>query len=110
MKTTLSRVRKNAKGKTIRFDVPSPEVGVDYPREGENITGSHYAFRISVGLPVTEVEISLNRGDWKPCRPALGFWWYDWTGFGAGDYELQVRACDAQGASKIPVARRFRVL
>lgn len=65
-------------------------VGVDYPQVGEILTSPHYAIRLSTSA--TEgVEISIDGKDWQPCRESVGFWWYDWSGYGAGAHTVVAR-------------------
>jgi hypothetical protein len=84
------------------------KVTVDYPQEGEKVKHGHYAVRVSAN-DATEVEISVDRGDWRPCRTSNGYWWGDmWpqaheiheirarARTGEGDWtESEPRACDA---------------
>ncbi|OVE75523.1 hypothetical protein BVX98_07345 [bacterium F11] len=53
-------------------------VSIDYPLDGEKINKGHYAIRISVSED-RPTEISINGKEWKPCRSADGFKWFDWT-------------------------------
>lgn len=65
---------------------------LDYPQQGEKITAPHYTFRVGTIGDISRVEISLNDGPWQACRNAAGYWWYDWSGYTAGRYQLAVRA------------------
>jgi hypothetical protein len=65
-------------------------VGVDFPQVGEILTSPHYAIRVSTSA--TEgVEISIDGKEWQPCRESVGYWWYDWSGFGAGVHTVVTR-------------------
>lgn len=55
-----------------------PEVSVDYPQEGEKIMPGHYAVRVSA-VPGAQVEISVDGGPDQPCRPSVGYYWFDWS-------------------------------
>lgn len=90
-------------GSMIKKKTAAPEAGVtvrsgeacavlDYPQPGEKITAPHYAFRIGTIGDIARVEISLNAGPWQACRNAAGYWWYDWSGYTGGRYQLAVRA------------------
>jgi len=65
-------------------------VGVDYPQEGEIVTSDSYVFRVSTSA-TDRVQISLDGKEWKPCRESVGFWWYDWSGYGSGAHTLLAR-------------------
>ncbi len=102
-KTTLKKKRPTtsaaktaavaAKGNAaeVRADyVGTQYVGVDYPQVGEILTSPQYAIRISTSA--TEgVDISIDGKEWQPCRESVGFWWYDWSGFGAGVHTVVAR-------------------
>ena len=65
-------------------------VGVDFPQLGEILTSPQYAIRISTSA--TEgVELSVDGKEWQPCRESVGFWWHDWSGFGAGVHTVVAR-------------------
>jgi hypothetical protein len=65
-------------------------IGIDYPQVGEILTSNEYTLRLSTSA--TEgVEISIDGKEWQPCRECVGFWWYDWTGFGAGAHTVVAR-------------------
>lgn len=65
---------------------------LDHPQQGEKITAPRYTFRVGTIGAIERVEISLNQGPWEPCRNSVGYWWYDWSGYTAGRYQLAVRA------------------
>jgi hypothetical protein len=65
------------------------EINIDYPQTNEIIMPGHYAIRIS-GAPQTNVDVSINGGEWKPCRPDVGFYWLDWWAE-PGDVKLVAR-------------------
>lgn len=65
-------------------------VGVDHPQVGEILTSHHYAIRISTSA-TDGVEISIDGKEWIPCRESVGFWWHDWSGFGAGVHTVVAR-------------------
>ncbi len=69
---------------------------VDFPKEGEIITNSCYAFRIGASEGNT-VEISIDSGNWENCRPAAGFWWYDWANYSPGLHFIKARIRDPKG-------------
>jgi hypothetical protein len=69
---------------------------IDYPQENEQILPGHYAIRIAAaeeGL----VEISIDGATWHVCRPASGYYWFDWEPTKVGSYKLAVRMRTADG-------------
>lgn len=39
-----------------------------------------YTFRVAAPETADEVDVSIDRGPWRPCRRAAGYWWFDWSG------------------------------
>lgn len=65
---------------------------LDHPQQGEKITAPQYTFRVGTAGDIERVEISIDEGPWQICRNAVGYWWYDWSGYTSGRYQLAVRA------------------
>jgi hypothetical protein len=84
-------------------------VRVEYPSEGAVIARPSYAFHIAATPGAAGVEVSIDEGDWMPCREAVGLWWYDWSGFENGEHELTARAHMGGGISTRSAPRRFLV-
>src|SRR5262245_39031412 len=82
---------------------------LDYPRQHEKIGSKHYSFRIGVPGMMKNVEIAINRGAWLACRHAVGYWWYDWSGFRPGKYQAVIRAQTADGDRIFSEPRDFIV-
>ena len=102
--TAKSPRRKAKPNKQKRY------VLVDYPMEGEVITGQIYSFRISAS-PTERVEISIDDQEWLPCRHSVGYWWYDWSGFSAGPHSLLARISSSAGKRNLASKpRQFTVL
>lgn len=74
-------------------------VTLDYPREGDSITGRAYTFRID-SRAAGSVELSIDQNEWKPCRQAGGYWWYDWTGYQAGVHRAVARIHPQNGGKR----------
>src|SRR4051812_5139169 len=66
-------------------------IAIEYPRENEKVMSNCYTFRIAAMPGVKKVEVSINDSAWMPCRKAGDCWWYDWSNYGSGDYELVSR-------------------
>ncbi len=86
-----------------------PKIEIEYPPSDEVVSSAHYAFRIAATEPLIEAEISVDRGPWQPCRHACGFWWYDWTQYGAGPHQAAARGTTRDGRAVNSTLRRFTV-
>jgi hypothetical protein len=84
-------------------------VAIEYPRESETIASNNYTFRIVAMSGVKHVEISINDSAWEPCRHSGDSWWYDWSGYGAGEYEVAARVRLANGHFHTTEHRFFTV-
>lgn len=84
-------------------------VAIDYPRHDETITSNAYTFRVVAMPGIRKVEISINEGPWQPCRESGGAWWYDWSGYTAGDHEATARVMLADGRYLATEHRFFMV-
>ena len=85
-KPTVRRIR------AVR--APKHAVTIDHPVNGEHITYTgHYAVR--VGTPNEGVvRLSVDGGEFLPCRFSGGYWWYDWCDIPAGRHTLVARLVD----------------
>jgi hypothetical protein len=86
-----------------------PAVQVEFPREGDVIAQPSYTFQIKATPESDGMEVSIDKGAWMRCRESLGLWWYDWSGFDAGEHELEARTRMSEGLSTISAPRRFSV-
>lgn len=93
---TKEKRHKEKKLKSI-VEVVGTQLSIDYPRQGETITGAGYTFRVSAPLDSRVVEVAIDQGPWKPCREASGFWWFDWSGYESGEHQLVARLVTAEG-------------
>jgi hypothetical protein len=89
--------------------VVAGEITVDYPQERERVTSPDYTFRIEA-KEASRVEISIDDNVWQPCRPADGYWWYDWSGYMSGKHQAVAKMQPQNDGQKVTSsARRFRV-
>lgn len=84
-------------------------VAIEYPRHEETITSNNYTFRVSAMSGAKAVEVAINEGGWQPCRQAGGSYWYDWSGYGAGDHAITARVTLADGSQHLTDHRFFTV-
>lgn len=96
-KKVAAKRQKKATAKKAAFD-PTCYVIIDYPQKNDIITGLHYAIRIGAS-DNGAVELSIDSGDWQPCRQGGGFWWFDWGYFTPGEHTLVARLRDAEGTT-----------
>jgi hypothetical protein len=71
-------------------------VVIDYPQNGETVSGLHYALRIGAS-EVGYVEVSFDNGEWVPARNGAGYWWYDWGYFTPGTHKIAARLVGPEG-------------
>ena len=118
-KATATVRKKRAPSNKVAVSKPAAEslpteapgkhyVTVDYPQEGEIVTSGHYSFRLSTSA-LDKVEVSIDGKEWEPCRECVGFWWYDWSGYGAGVHTIVSRITAGKRAMKSK-ARSFTVI
>jgi len=74
---------------------------IDFPKENEIISSSHYTVRIS-SSEKSLVELSINNGPWKPCRydhdgSGSWYWWFDWSNYSKGPHKLIARIKNPNG-------------
>ncbi|MBI5245661.1 MAG: hypothetical protein HY923_00645 [Elusimicrobia bacterium] len=65
-------------------------LAVNHPLQNEVITSAQYTVRVYAPEGVKRVGISIDQGKWMACRPAVGFWWFDWSGYENGEHEIIV--------------------
>lgn len=85
------------------------KTAVDFPRQNEVVAAKDYTVRISAPEGAVGVEVAVDQGDWQACRPAVGYWWYDWSGYEEGEHELIARAKGPDGKTSSSGACEFFV-
>ncbi len=103
--STLPSPKKAAASAAV---TPEP-VTLDYPQEGETITSPVYTFRISALPSAERMEVCIGLGPWQSCRSDIGYWWYDWSDYEPGGYQLRARMHAKDGSVKMTLLRRFEV-
>ncbi|MDP3541026.1 MAG: hypothetical protein Q8T11_01005 [Elusimicrobiota bacterium] len=97
---------------TMRRKHTKPATGmlaVEFPRQGETITSSDYTVRVFAPETAQKVGISIDQGPWKSCRCAVGYWWYDWSGFQDGPHQIVVSMGLPDGSRIISEPHEFSV-
>lgn len=102
---TLKR-RKHLKAAPRPEAKPEARVSVDFPSESERI--SPFGYTIRVGAPEDCLaEVSIDGGDWQPCRRDVGYWWFDWMSYAPGEHEVLARAVLPDGTILSSERRRL---
>lgn len=78
--------------------VPKPVI--DYPLENETIDSRCYTIRVNAP-EARLVRLAINQGEWLECRPAVGYWWFDWSNYAPGEYEIIACADHAEGRETV---------
>lgn len=84
-------------------------LAIDYPRQNEVIASPEYTVRVFAPKGAQRVGISIDQGPWKSCRPAVGYWWYDWSGYESGEHEIVVSMAMPDGKRIICEPHEFFV-
>lgn len=77
--------------------IETAPLALDYPQAREKIVSRHYTLRLTAYESAASVEVSINEGQWQPCRFSVGHWWYDWADYGSGKHTLRARATGPNG-------------
>jgi len=81
---------------------------LDYPKAQERISSPEYTFRVGSKVHGS-VEISVDGGPWQPCRPAAGYWWFDWRCEKPGRHKAAARIIKEGDAVSKTTLRYFHV-
>ena len=73
---------------------------IEFPREGERLETDSYTARIHAPDAVM-VHAAVDQGEWRECRPSVGYWWFDWTEDEAGEHELIACASFEDGRESV---------
>lgn len=84
-------------------------LAVEYPRQGETIASTDYTVRVFAPDSAKKVGISIDQGPWTSCRYAVGYWWFDWSGFENGEHQIVVSMENGQGDRVISEPHEFFV-
>lgn len=82
---------------------------VEYPEQDETIISPHYTIRVNAGHEADGVDVSIDQGPWHRCRPASGFWWYDWSGYQNGEHSIIARTRGENGRWIMSAPQEFVV-
>ena len=102
----VSRTRKT---KASDIEEEGIFIAIDFPKNNEEILfDAGYAIRISA-TECEAVEISINDGEWQPCRNASGYWGFDWNITEPGRYIIYARMRCSDGKEIISKRRLCKV-
>jgi hypothetical protein len=87
----------------------APPVAVEYPQDGELVVSPVYTLRLGAKPGVESIEVSIDGGPWQACRPSVGHWWYDWSGYGDGAHTIEARGELGGGVRASSAPRRVTV-
>lgn len=105
---TMKQAERKPASKGKETAQEAAPLSVSYPKEGERVTSKQYTFCIEAP-EIDRVEVSIDGNDWQPCRPAVGYWWYDWSGYMDGQHDLVARSRNPKGEESVSAPRRFKV-
>lgn len=96
VKSKTVKTAAPVKAKTASSESKGSFVIIDYPTEGEVVSGLAYCMRLGASGE-GNVEISINGGDWAPCRSSAGYWWFDWGYYMPGPHKITARIVNSNG-------------
>ena len=82
---------------------------IDFPREKEVITSSEYTIRLGASHDAEKVEVSIDGGDFLACRHAVGYFWFDWSGYSKVAHKISARLTSKDGRILHSDLRSFSV-
>lgn len=68
----------------------APEISVEHPQIGQRSYFPESEYQV-LDSSIEGLEISIDEGEWRPCRRDGGCWAYEWTGYQAGRRQAVVR-------------------
>ena len=93
----------------LRAPPVESEITVDFPQERAWVISPEFTFRISAPAK-SRVEVSIDDGEWRPCRQDGAYWWYDWAGYMSGKHQAVARVQPrAEGQEVVSRTCCFRV-
>lgn len=109
-KARTAKAPKAVKAKAAKAEkAAAPAVLLDYPQEGEQVLPGHYSVRVAAA-PERQVEVSIDGGAWRPCREAVGYYWYDWEPSELGEHRIVARATNGSPRPKTSEERHVVVV
>lgn len=86
--------------------LPMASLDIDYPSQDQTINSSTYTIRVGAPENLVSMEISIDRGPWKPARRACGYWWFDWAHYPGGEHVIVARGQTRDGSPVGSTPRR----
>jgi hypothetical protein len=82
-------------------------LAVEYPVPEELVSPERCIVQVSGPQDADRVEVSIDRGPWRPCVRACGYWWLDATELRPGEHRLCARGVLRDGTVVDAPLRRF---
>lgn len=81
------------------FPLETPYVAIDFPQEDEVVNWPSYVMRLWANESTNSVNVSVDGGPWNPARwdEALGYFWFDWSGYSQGPHEIVAESWNELG-------------
>ncbi|MBI5209028.1 MAG: Ig-like domain-containing protein [Elusimicrobia bacterium] len=99
-------VATKTESKPVAVSKSAASVTIDYPRPNEKVMPGHYTVRVAASGGTPNVVVSIDGGEFAPCRSAAGYWWFDWQAT-PGRHSLVARMPENAVETR---ARRFEVI
>lgn len=84
------------------------QLSIDFPQRGEVVMSPEYTLRIEAP-GAQRVEVSIDGGEWQPCRHAVGYWWFDWSDYLPGPHQVRAQSVGHDGEVAYIESRRVAV-
>ncbi|MBI4347614.1 MAG: hypothetical protein HY553_12220 [Elusimicrobia bacterium] len=105
----MAKPKPHAGAATPAAQRSRPAVRVEYPQEGEAVAPPAYTFRVAALPEANSVEVSVDGGDWRPCRESVGLWWFDWADYAPGPHSLVALSRVGTSVCALSETRKFHV-
>lgn len=91
----------------MKTEIADIRPDIEYPKQDETIVSSNYTVRVAAPESVEALDVSIDQGPWQPCRRDVGYWWFDWSGYAAGEHEIIARTRGHNGRWRMSAPREL---
>lgn len=88
---------------------PEELLAIEFPKDHEMISVPVFDVCIEPVGNVKNIEISIDGQSWRRCRYAVGFWWFEWSGYQSGHHQIVCRGRTQNESLFVTPPRRFWV-